>query len=131
MTHPAAEQYPFDVSTAVIPVNQLTHLDCTNVDVYVYRLGSFKLHHYLKDSKINIALVAQTVMKCGDTDNKRKSGCGRILNFEVNGDYGTTTMEIITVKVSFSIAMHFEFTTIIFFCSHMYFYLFYYLLSPL
>ena len=107
MTTPAAEQYSFDVSTAVIPVNQLTHLDYTNDAVHVYRLGSSKLHHYLKDSKVNIALVAQTVMKYGDTDTKRKSGCGRILNFGVNGDYGTTTMETITVKVRFSIAMYF------------------------
>ena len=128
MTHPAAEQYPFDVSTAVIPVNQLTHLYHTNDALHMYRLGSSKLHHYLMDSKVNIALVAQTVMEYGDKDNKRKSGCGRILDFGVNGDYDTTTMEKITVKVSFSIAMHFEFTTIIFFCSHMYFYLFCYLL---
>ena len=69
-----------------------------------YNLGliahnCIKLHHYLKDSKVNIALVAQTIMKYGDTDKKRKRGCGRILNFGVNGDYGTTTKETITVKV--------------------------------
>ena len=81
MTTPAAEQYSFNVSTAVIPVNQLTHLDSTNDAVHVYRLGSSKLHHYLKDSKVNIALVAQTVMKYGDTDKQRKKGCGRVLNF--------------------------------------------------
>ena len=99
MTTPAAELYPIEVSTAVIPVKQLIHLDFTNDAVHVYRLGSSNLDHYLKGSKVNIALVAQTIMKYGDTDKKRKFGCGRILNFGVNGDYGTTTKETITVKV--------------------------------
>ena len=101
MTTPVAELYPIEVSTAGIPVNQLTHLDYTNDAVHVYRLGSSNLDHYLKGSKVNIALVAQTIMKYGDADKDRKKGCGRILNFGVNGDYGTTTMETITVKVSF------------------------------
>ena len=92
-TTPASELYPIEVSTAVIPVNQLRHLDYTNDAVHVYRLGSSKLQHYLKDSKFTIALVAQTILKYSDTDKKRKRGCGRILNFGVNGDYGTTTKE--------------------------------------
>ena len=107
MTRPAAEDIPIDVSTALTPLNKITHLDTTNDALHVYRLGSSKLYHYLKGSKFNIALVARTVTQYGDKDNKRKSGCGRILNFGVNGDYGTTTMETITVKVRFSIAMYF------------------------
>ena len=103
------------MSTAVIPVNQLTHLDYTNDAVHVYRLGSSKLHHYLKDSKVNIALVAQTIMKYGDVDKDQKKGCGRILNFGVNGDYGTTTKDKIKVEVRVQQHCIFEFTTIIFF----------------
>ena len=131
MACPAAEDIPVDVSVAVIPLNQITYMDTTNDTIHVYRLGFSKLHFYLKDSKFNIALVAHTVMKYGDKDNKHKSGCRQIINFRVNTDYCTTTMETIKVKLSFSITTHFEFTTIISFCSHMVYYLFCYLLSPM
>ena len=73
ITCPAAKYIPIDVSTTVISLNQITHLDTTNDALHVYRLDSSKLHHYLKDSKFNIALVARTVMKYGDKDNKHKS----------------------------------------------------------